>query len=561
MNMNFFNSKRILERAGLLLMIVLLVTSMSVSGCRIEISSQTPTTPPEQLPSSPPEETTPPESALQDSSPPEIEIIEPPEEVTSDDVIEFQWKGSDNETPEDELTYSYFLEGVDAGYSLFDNKTSVTYSEIPPGTYNFYVKSKDKAGNESSTSAVAEITVVNPPIEVDVPPGVTSTLLIVPNSDINYISVGAFDNVVYALDSANAQLYKSEHDGYGWVNISDGISGGAPWTGLASAPDDPDIVAVITDSGTGVYLSTDGGNTFYDIKLGANLSPSEHAMCLAISPAYGSNAREIAVGTATGAGSGKVWLNIVKGFASGWYDLSAAQPGWQPPSSPSSGVDVFALTYSPAFSADGTILAVTAGGGDTYLYAGVRDLASLTTIWNNYPGYPVELCESGQDTPGTPLTSADIALPADFNGAVAAHRHIYACWSDNPAGVATSGNNNDDAYRIDDTICYRLHVSSIATCSLSHKGLFKSGKLLAGAMVSAPGTQTGSIQVYFTGNPQASCPIWQQSQKPPTGSGNARVGWSPDGSKAYCGTIGMQSAFSLSTNNGLTWNQIGLIDT
>jgi hypothetical protein len=562
MNVDFEYMKLILKRAGALLVLVLLAVSMSASNCSIEPPVQTPTTPTEQQPPSPPQpETTPPESTPEDSLPPEIEIVEPPGEVVSGDVLEFHWKGSDNETPDDDLTYSYFLEGIDSGYSPFTAETSKTYTDVPAGVYKFYVKSKDVSDNISSAPAVVEVTVISPPEDINVPPGIISSLLIVPNSEINRIVVGAFSNIIYALDSANGQLYKSEHGGYGWVNISAKIAGGAPWTGLAAAPDNPDMVAVITDSGTGVYLSTDGGNTFYNINLGGNLGPSERALCVAISPAYGSNAREVVVGTATGAGGGKIWISIIGGFASGWYDLSTGQPGWSPPSSPSSGVDVFAVTCSPAFTADGTLLAVVASTSDTYLYTGTRDLASSTVIWNNYPGYPVEVCASGQDTPDTPLSCADIALPADFNGAVAAHRHIYTCWSDNPVGVATAGNNNDDVYRVDDTICYRLNVHPDPICSLAHNGFFHSGKLLAGAMMSSAGTQVGSIQVYFTGNPQSTAPTWQRSQKPPSGSYNARVGWSPDGSRAYCGTSGIQSAFSVSTNNGLTWNQTGLIDT
>ncbi len=83
------------------------------------------------------------------------------------------------------------------------------------------------------------------------------------------------------------------------------------------------------------------------------------------------------------------------------------------------------------------------------------------------------------------------------------------------------------------------------------------------------------------------CPTacWYQTEKPPTGAGgsaygNAIVLWSPDGSRAFCATASAmlngpaawpaayltgtqmdESAFSLSKDNGRTWNQISLIDT
>jgi hypothetical protein len=96
--------------------------------------------------------------------------------------------------------------------------------------------------------------------------------------------------------------------------------------------------------------------------------------------------------------------------------------------------------------------------------------------------------------------------------------------------------------------------------------MFSRGKLLAGAVKTSTVSLFHGPQVYFTSNPHSPYPTWQNSQKPPTGPAQARVGWSADGRVAYCGTSspaggsGDQSAFSVSTNNGFTWNQIGLID-
>jgi hypothetical protein len=188
-------------------------------------------------------------------------------------------------------------------------------------------------------------------------------------------------------------------------------------------------------------------------------------------------------------------------------------------------------------------------------------------IWNQSSGYPVELCETGQDTPGTPLTYADLAIPSDYSGSSAYQRHVYACWSDNPQGKSSGGNNNDDVYRIDDAVCYRLQVHPDVICSLAHYGDFSNGKLLAGAITSSMQFGYPAVQVYITLNPQSTSPTWTPSRKPPTGPHNARVAWSPDGTKVYCGTSSGgagsydQSAFSISTDDNMTWNQIGLIDT
>jgi hypothetical protein len=512
-------------------------------------------------PIAPPPSPSPPELPPPDTTAPDTIITTAPSETIGFNKVTFEWTGTDDRTPTADLTYSYYLEGYDTDYSPFTADTTKAYADLPDGSYIFYVKSRDEAGNIDLTSPSVRFTIATAPPEEkpEVVPPVVSTLLIVPNSDVSHIAV-AYNNSIYALDSPNARLYKSEHGGIGWTDISRGLAAASPWTELAIAPDDPKVVAVVTNAGTEVYLSIDGGANFSATGLSGKLGGGERVRCLAISPDYGR--RDMAVGTSTGNGNGRLWVNVAKGFPSGWQDMSTGATGW-------SNADVFAIEYSPGFAADGTLLAIAATApptDDTYLYMGIRDLGGNTTTWNNSPGYPVEICQTGQDTPGTPLTYADLALPADYSGTIPAHRHVYACWSDNPPGVATAGNPNDDVYRLDDTVCYRLLVRTDVICSLAHYGIYHRGKLLAGAATAKTTGLFRGPQVYCTFNPQSMYPTWQSSQKPPTGPGQARVAWSPDGGVAYCGTSSTgggshdQSAFSVSTNDGLTWNQIGLID-
>ena len=475
--------------------------------------------------------------------------------------VTFEWTGSDDTTPTANLTYSYFLEGYDTSYSPFSTDTTKTYTDLPDGTYTFYVKSRDNSGNIGPTPASVEFTTATTPLE-EKPEVITpaaSTLLIVPGSNVNHITV-AYDNTIYALDSPSAKLYKSDHGGIGWTDISRGLGAAAPWTELAVAPDNPKIVAVVTDAGAEVYVSIDGGANFSATGLSSKLGGGERVKCLTISPGYGQ--WDIAVGTSTGSGNGRVLVNVVSGFPSGWQDMSTGASGW-------SSADVFAIEHSPGFASDGTLLAIAATApptDDTYLYIGIRDLGGNTTIWNTFSGYPVEISQSGQDTPGTPLTYADLALPSDYSGSLPSHRHVYACWSDNPPGTAIAGNPNDDVYRLDDTVCYRILSRSDIICSLAHYGMFSHGKLLAGAAIASATAMSQGPQVYYTYTPQSTSPNWQSSHKPPTGPGQARLAWSPDGKAAYCGTSSAgggshdQSAFSISTNDGLTWNQTGLID-
>jgi len=536
------------SKLGTLFILCLVLLTLANISCVPKTIAPPPQLPP--LPEPPPADVTQPQTTI---------TIAPSKTISSNNVT-FEWTGSDDETLTTNLIYSYYLEGYDTDYSPFSADTTRTYTDLPDGTYIFHVKSKDEAGNIDATPATVEFTIATPPEEEpQVEPPVVSTLLIVPNSDVSHIAV-AYNNIIYTIDSPNAKLYKSDHGGVGWTDISSGLGAAAPWTELAIAPDDPRIVAVVTDAGAEVYISNDGGTHFVTTGLAGNLGGGERVKCLAISPGYGR--REIAVGTSTGGGNGRVLVNVVSEFPSGWQDMSTGASGW-------SNADVFAIKHSPGFASDGTMVAIAATAlptDDTYLYIGTRDLGGNTTIWNNFAGYPVEISQSGQDTPGTPLTYADLALPSDYVGNLPYHRHIYACWSDNPPGTASAGNPNDDVYRLDDAVCYRLMVRANAICSLAHYGMFSRGKLLAGAATASTTGLFRGPQVYCTLNPQSSYPTWQGSQKPPTGPGQARVAWSADGKAAYCGTSsagggnGDQSAFSVSTNDGFTWNQIGLID-
>lgn len=512
-----------------------------------------PSPPPEIFPPPPEggapgaEETPPPPPA--DTTPPETTIVSAPAETVTDGEVSFQWTGSDDVTPTAELVYSCMLEGYDTAYSAFTSETSKSYTDLPAGNYVFYVRAQDKAGNIDPTPATSHFTVAA---------AGTGTLLLLPNSEVNRIAVGADGKSIYALDAVHSRLYKSSYAGRGWVDISAGVSGGATWNELAVAPDTPDIVAVVTGARTEVSLSTNGGVSSFAMGLAAHLAAGERVRCLAISPPYGASLREIAVGTSTGSGGGRAWVCVIS--SAGWADASSGAPGWLPGAPPILGTDVFALEYSSAFAGDRVILAIVSSGpppdtDDTYLYIGQRG-AGGNTIWNGIPGYPVEIGEG--DTPGSPLTYADLTLPSDYNGSDLSSRHVYASWSDGPGGSP-----DDDVYRLDDANCHRLYAGGIVS-TIAYYGASGGGKLLAGARAGAPGEF--SVPVYFSADPQSGTPVWQPSPKPPTGPNEAQVAWSPDGKTAYCGTSTIggagndQSAFSVSTDNGLSWNQIGLID-
>ena len=468
-------------------------------------------------------------------------IYEGPSGSINYNTVTFKWASGLSSVDPSNFTYATFLQGYDQDFTPFLSDTSRSFQGLPNGSYVFYVKAQDTRGNiepNPPSSAFIISGVVPPQAAQNLPtvPGGGGYLLI--GSDVSRIAVGSDGLTIYALDSTNSRLYRSDSAGAGWSDISSAVTGAAPWIDLAVAPDDARFVAVVTNGGREIYISADSGANFSSTGVSSVLGTGQAVRCISLSPDYGAPRRELAAGSWSGTGGGSVLINVLTGFSGGWFDTGAGMSGWL---SPGGGVDVFAIKHSPSFASDGAMLLVAASAARTYLYIGARDLGSRSTAWNSSTGYPVEIGQAG-----SPLNYADIALPADYSTANPYARQVFASWSRNITG--------QDIYRISDYQVYRMGAPE-AISSIAYTGSIRSGKLLAGAARCQGGGGCYQVQTYFTGNPVSNYPAWQPSQKAPTGSRTAMVGWSPDGITAYAGTSGTESAFSHSKNNGNTWNQ------
>jgi len=463
-------------------------------------------------------------------------ITEGPSGTINYNNVTFRWASTLSSVDPSTLAYSTFLKGYDQDYTPFVPDTARSFTNLPDKSYVFYVKAQDRSGNVEDPPASQAFIIANSPPGVIAPApqqGPTGDLLLI-GASVSRIAVGTDGKTVYALDAVASKLYKSDSAGMLWSDISARVTGGLPWTDLAIAPDDPGFVAVVTDSGREVYISTDGGNSFNDSGLPAVIG-AQAVTCITISPGYGK--REIAVGTYTGAAGGRVLIDVLSAFSGGWFDASTGKPGWP--------ADVFAISYSPSFGGDSTLLAVASSVAHTYLYAGLRDLGAMTITWNTFTGYPVEVGVPGVGTPGTPV-SANISLPSDYNSGNPYNRRVFVSWNKSHPGR--------DVYHISDYQVYRMSVPA-AVASIAFYGSTASGKMLAGAASCISGGGCFLIQTYFTANPTSSYPTWQPSAKPATGASNAQVAWSADGTIGYVGTSGSGRAFSHSRDNGYTWNQ------
>ena len=125
---------------------------------------------------------------------------------------------------------------------------------------------------------------------------------------------------------------------------------------VAMAPDNPKVFAVTTDAAwpagfaagpREVWITTDGGSTWEITNLA--LPAGETIRTIDFSIDYGGK-RDIAVGTATGAGGGRLIVLKSVGFT-----------GWIVQVNPIAGIDYFAVKLSPTYAGDASLAVVFAG--------------------------------------------------------------------------------------------------------------------------------------------------------------------------------------------------------
>ncbi|MBN1690702.1 MAG: hypothetical protein JW901_06745, partial [Dehalococcoidia bacterium] len=362
----------------------------------------------------------------------------------------------------------------------------------------------------------------------------------------------------------------------------------------AIAPDAPSFWAIVTssnavDAPVEVWVTQDAGSRWEITNLSPLIAAGESIRSISISPGD-ANGRDIAVGTATGVGGGRVLVINSRDFDT-----------WQVQINPVAGIDYFDIGFSPTYMGDSSLCLVYADINATYFNVAYRDIDSNTTLGFAYPGPGIEVknpASAANSSPDlTTLRIADLELPSDFSGQSSSLRRVYISLD-----AVKNAVNQTGIYRIDDTTQYLLMDTTTVInkdiYSVAYFGTYSSGKLLAGERMGFPCTAT--VPTWFTDSP-TTCPTpcWYPALKPTTGAANqgtcaagakdgnggAIVNWGGagqlDGSLALVTTgsllataginwyvpwtaaaiINDETAFAISRNNGETWNQLGLIDT
>ncbi len=424
--------------------------------------------------------------------------------------------------------------------------------------------------------------------------------------EVNAIAIASDGKTIYAIDIPNATpppvanpgIWKSSDGGISWStkpmqHLTQAVPNPTlPAMAMALAPDNPDLIAIVCLNNTAtfrheVYFSDDGGTSWvYTGAIPWVYGGGEQIGDISISPGYysGSNlTHDIIVGSrhpSNGNSDGEIYILSYPGI--GNWKVQNFNSG-----------DVIAVHPSPSYATDFSLVVMAATTQRTYLCLGYRDVAANTCTWNRDKGWPVEMCQfnqSGGNTSGEDrIITGDIALPSDFTGTVESQRLIFAAYDSNGTSSGAS-QVLDDVYRLNNVTVTKLKLpgagNTARVSSIAYAGDNKAGRLLAGE-VGADLAQA-SARAWICHDPLLSCPTWQLSLKPPTGGGkdgyaNTQIAWSPEGSTAFC-TTGAgnrdtpqkwadptdpawnsqsldESAVSVTTNDGESWNQIGLIDT
>jgi hypothetical protein len=215
------------------------------------------------------------------------------------------------------------------------------------------------------------------------------------------------------------------------------------------------------------------------------------------------------------------------------------------------GCDVYSVAFSPHFSEDNAIVALANDENNTFITwkegSGNWEGGIGNALFRDSTGNPVPVTEKAQ-----------IAFPDDYSQDVSSGNCVlYA--------ALNTGTNGGDVY-----IVYGRHSPEQSVAEdLDIAAVYGHGNIditdfdLCGGIgdfAMMAGTAGGNT-IYISSDCGQS---WQQSKKSPSGEEvtalSMSAGYKNNG-KAYCVTKGSESAFSVSLDYGVNWNQSGLIDT
>jgi len=368
--------------------------------------------------------------------------------------------------------------------------------------------------------------------------------VILPNSDVELISVGK--DTIYAVVNCQSKyyLFLSANEGRTWQKVSgQGLPEREKFISLKIL--EPEIVALATT--TMVYLSHDGGEHFSCLGGPRGLTErKEEITSLAIS---GGNIPKILVG---------VWHPSQGKFAQegvylwGWegkpeWEAQGMRPTW-----PGKGYN--ADVTSVAFH-ESTILAVATGDPDdseglpegTYLNVGEPNQQGIFGAdWNFLSGWPVEIAETqGLSPTEKEILNSRIVFPEDLDITESEERNFYILYN-------TRDKDKDDVYKVEDIKVRQLEIPKypeiVSLDSLDYIGTYLEGTLAVG-VTCKDRDKKDQAQVYYlpTDEERFTPPAWLTKQTKAPDTRNCQLAFAPDFLKTgiiFAATSGKNSSFA-----------------
>lgn len=361
--------------------------------------------------------------------------------------------------------------------------------------------------------------------------------------DILDMAVSADGNTIWAAPGATnaGNVYKSTNGGATWAVVAVVVPGAAPALAnvdlVAIAPDNSNIVAVCDRTslaGEGVvYVTTNGGATWGTLAVPTGYVIATSTVNDMDISAVGQGANHLFVAGSV-AGAAQVWYYPL-GIGGSWT-ATAALGGF-----PAAQTIALAVKCSPNFASDTTVMVVTTAAGAVNFSLFSRN----ASLWNANAAvygaaYPVAITAAGA------ATAASIAPAPTYLGGDEVERVAFV-------GLTTGAAATRGVYRLKDTNCV-----SLSTAADMYSVAYDGATLVAGSTGTAV---TGPATVWRCTDPLAANPVFYPTSaaKSPGGLQNACVIWA--GSTVAAGTIGNESAFAISTDDGASFNDISLIDT
>ena len=365
--------------------------------------------------------------------------------------------------------------------------------------------------------------------------GNAGSWLLANGSDVKHLTMSANGTLYAYAQGPGYTLYRSTDGGHHWTytgDVQDSI------VDIAISPQDENTIYYATAAN--VYRSADGGEKFYQLPANPGGAGSNNVEITDIAVTYLSgNTIAVATRDTDNAEYGGVFVLDEESAAPNWADTSLGN------------YDTYALEFSPGYPADRQLVAVVTDETDTFV-----------RFKNGSAGWGATIGDArlDQDNSGIPASvvvssSAAVVFPSDYEGTspdTALFIAIDTGTGDGDVYKIAAAESPGSSHATDLNAGSAYGISNIDITGLAASGTDAATCLLAGAASSA--------QTYYSDDGGLN---WVRSRKQPTGGAKTYVLMNADfkdNHRAYAATSGSDSAISMSKDEEVTWNQVGLID-